>query len=70
MYYGFADVTIFRPDLPILMVRAGLDRPAVNSRHRGAGSGRHAQNAPLTLLNHSSGAHAFEISTTMQRREA
>ena len=34
MYYGSANVTQFRLDLPVLFVRAGLDRPGVNDRSR------------------------------------
>ena len=30
MYYGTAPITEFRRDLPVLYVRAGLDRPGVN----------------------------------------
>ncbi|MEP7346411.1 MAG: hypothetical protein ABI877_14165, partial [Gemmatimonadaceae bacterium] len=30
MYYGTAPITEFRRDLPVLYVRAGLDRPSVN----------------------------------------
>ena len=61
MYYGSADVSQFRRDLPVLFVRAGLDRPGLNaSMDRLAGLGI-AQNAPVTLLNHPFGYHAFEI---------
>jgi hypothetical protein len=61
MYYGNANVTVFRPDLPLLLVRAGLDRPAVNARIADLAAAAMAQNAPLTLLNDPAGAHAFEI---------
>jgi dienelactone hydrolase len=61
MYYGTANVPKFRRDLPVLFVRAGLDRPDLNaSIDRLAGVGI-AQNAPVTLLNHPFGYHAFEI---------
>jgi hypothetical protein len=64
MYYGTAAITQFRRDLPVLYVRAGLDRPSVN----GAGAGSIlalatlavSQNAPLTLVNDAGGHHAFE----------
>jgi dienelactone hydrolase len=60
MYYGMADVSALRLDLPLLYVRAGQD-----SREMNAGIDRVvalalAQNAPLTLLNHHTGHHAFE----------
>jgi hypothetical protein len=65
MYYGTAAITQFRRDLPMLYVRAGLDRPSVN----GAGPGSIvalaalavSQNAPLTLVNDAGGHHAFEV---------
>jgi hypothetical protein len=64
MYYGTATITQFRRDLPVLYVRAGLDRPTVN----GSGAGSIlalaalavSQNAPLTFLNDAGGHHAFE----------
>lgn len=65
MYYGTAPITTFRRDLPVLFVRAGLDRPSVNG---GPTSGIIAlaaraisQNAPVTLLNDPPGHHGFEI---------
>ena len=61
MYYGTANVKSFRLDLPLLMVRAGLDRPPVNAAHDDARrAAAVAQNAPVTVLNHPTGAHAFE----------
>jgi dienelactone hydrolase len=61
MYYGSAPVTEFRRDLPILMVRAGLDRPPVNRAMTDLVSLAANQNAPVTLLNYPGGHHAFEI---------
>ena len=61
MYYGTAPITEFRRDLPVLYVRAGLDRPAVNQDITRLASLAVSQNAPLTLLNHPSGYHAFEM---------
>ena len=61
MLYGTAPVTEFRRDLPILFVRAGLDRPEVNRRLTELASLGISQNAPVTLLNHSTGHHGFEI---------
>lgn len=61
MYYGSANVSEFRRDLPLLYVRAGLDRPPVNRAIADLASRATVQNAPLTLLNHPSGHHAFEI---------
>ena len=61
MYYGTGPVTEFRPDLPVLFVRAGLDRPPVNRDITELVSRAVSQNAPVTLLNHASGYHAFEM---------
>ena len=61
MYYGAASLTEFRRDLPILFVRAGLDRPPVNRAMNELVGLATSQNAPVSLLNNSSGHHAFEI---------
>jgi hypothetical protein len=61
MYYGTGNVKDFRLDLPVLYVRAGLDRPSVNREIGELAALAVSQNAPLTLLNHATGHHAFEI---------
>ncbi|HUQ79845.1 MAG TPA: hypothetical protein VM076_01840 [Gemmatimonadaceae bacterium] len=61
MYYGTGPVTEFRLDLPVLYVRAGLDRPEVNKEIMALAALAASQNAPVTLLNHSTGYHAFEM---------
>jgi hypothetical protein len=61
MYYGSADVQQVRADLPVLFVRAGLDRPGLNQAITRLVSDAVTQNAPWTLLNHPGGRHAFEI---------
>ena len=61
MYYGSAEVQEFRADLPVLVVRAGLDRPGLNQAITRLVSDAVTQNAPWTLLNHPGGRHAFEI---------
>jgi dienelactone hydrolase len=61
MYYGAANLTQFRLDLPVLYVRAGLDRPSMNESIDALAALALAQNAPLTLLNHAGGHHAFEM---------
>jgi hypothetical protein len=61
MYYGTGQVSEFRLDLPMLYVRAGLDRPPVNSAIDRSVVTALTQNAPVTLLNYASGYHAFEI---------
>jgi len=61
-YYGGAgaSVTTFRPDLPILWVRAGRDSPGMNSAIDRLTSQAMTQNAPLTLINYAAGHHGFE----------
>jgi hypothetical protein len=61
MFYGSAPVKTFRRDLPILLVRAGLDRPGVNREMASLAALALNENAPVTLLNYSGGYHAFEI---------
>ena len=60
IYYGTGPVTEFRRDLPVLYVRAGLDRPALNQGIGTLAALAVSQNAPVTLLNHASGYHGFE----------
>ena len=59
IYYGTARVDTFRLDLPVLYVRAGLDRPPVNEAIGSIAARAIAQNAPLTLLNYAGGHHGF-----------
>jgi dienelactone hydrolase len=61
LYYGAAEVTTFRPDLPLLFVRAGLDRPALNTRIDGLVALALMQNTPVSVINHAGGRHAFEM---------
>jgi dienelactone hydrolase len=60
IYYGVGQVTQFRRDLPLLYVRAGLDRPDLNREIARLAALATAQNAPVTLLNHATGYHGFE----------
>ncbi len=60
IYYGTAPVTTFRRDLPLLYVRAGLDRPDVNREIAELAASALAQNVPVTVLNHTTGYHGFE----------
>jgi dienelactone hydrolase len=61
MYYGAASIAQFRLDLPVLYVRAGLDRPPVNASIASLVAVAVSQNAPVTLLNHAGGHHGFEM---------
>ncbi len=60
MLYGTGAVTQFRPDLPIRFVRAGLDRPALNTALTELVSLALNQNAPVSIDNYPGGHHAFE----------
>jgi hypothetical protein len=60
MYYGAAPIREFRRDLPVLFVRAGLDRPELNATMTNLAALAVSQNAPVTLLNYPGGHHAFE----------
>jgi dienelactone hydrolase len=52
-----------REDVPLLVARAGQDRfPGVNESIDAFVAGALARNIPLTLINHASGPHAFDMS--------
>lgn len=61
VYYGTADVSEWRLDLPILFVRAGLDRPFLNAQLDQNIADAITHNVPLTVINHAGGNHPFEI---------
>jgi dienelactone hydrolase len=61
IYYGASPIKDFRLDLPVLVVRAGLDRPDLNRAISELVTAAVAQNAPVTLLNHAGGYHGFEM---------
>jgi len=61
MFYGTAPIREFRRDLPLLFVRAGLDRPGVTTTMTQLASLALSQNVPVTVLNDPGGHHAFEI---------
>jgi dienelactone hydrolase len=61
IYYGAGQVERFRLDLPILLVRAGLDRPGLNNEMGQLAAKALSQNAPVTVINHPGGYHAFEM---------
>jgi dienelactone hydrolase len=61
IYYGFVPpLEKYRSDLPVLLVRAGLDRPMLNRNIAETVQAAVAQNAPFTLLNYPAGHHGFE----------
>jgi tetratricopeptide (TPR) repeat protein len=60
IYYGDAEVTNIRTDLPVLFVRAGLDGTALNERIDKLIGRALAANAPWTIENYGGGLHGFE----------
>jgi hypothetical protein len=60
MYYGIGEVKELRADLPLLMVRVGLDTPALNRRIDQFVAQALAINAPVEVLNYPGGHHPFE----------
>jgi len=61
IYCGTASIETFRRDLPVLYVRAGLDRPNVNEEILTPASRANSQKADVTVLNHATGYHGFEL---------
>lgn len=61
LYYGAAPIVPLRQDLPLLVVRAGLDRPGLNRDLDSLVAAGVRENAPLRLINYAGGHHAFEI---------
>ena len=59
LYYGSADVKVFRSDLPTLFVRAGLDRPPVTRAMTDLIALAQTQNVPVSIVNYPGGHHAF-----------
>ena len=62
IYYGSADVSHVRLDLPVLFVRAGLDQPLTNKSFDRRIAAGIAANAPWTVLNYPGGHHGFDVS--------
>jgi len=60
IYYGTGNVQQFRLDLPMLYVRAGLDRPSLNEAIAALTGRAVAQNAPVSVVNYAGGHHGFE----------
>lgn len=60
VYYSGSEVTRLRPDLPVLIIRAGLDRPPVNAGLDSLVARALLQNAPITVINYPAGHHGFD----------
>jgi dienelactone hydrolase len=61
IYYGSPDTTLRRPDLPILLGRAGLDTPFFNRALDATALRALRVNAPVTVMNVANGHHAFDL---------
>jgi Flp pilus assembly protein TadD/dienelactone hydrolase len=61
IYYGAGDVTEPRADLPVLLVRAGRDRPQQNEQIDRLSAQALAANAPWTVVNLPNAHHAFDV---------
>ena len=61
LYYGNGEVPAFRGDLPVLLVRAGKDRPQMNEMLDRLASQAVAANAPWTFVNLPGAHHAFDV---------
>ena len=70
MYYGAADVSHFRLDLPVLLVRVGLDQPSLLRSLDSLVARALAANAPWTVISHPTGEHPFEQSSSLTSRDA
>ncbi|HET9299202.1 MAG TPA: alpha/beta hydrolase, partial [Candidatus Polarisedimenticolaceae bacterium] len=61
LYYGNGDPAELRGDLPVLLARAGKDRPQMNAMLDQLATRAVQANAPWTLLNVPGGHHAFDV---------
>jgi hypothetical protein len=64
LYYGAGPSTTFRRDLPIQIVRAGMDQPGLMREIDAFVARALAANVPISVVNHPSGEHPFEQSTS------
>lgn len=70
-YYGNIDTTHLRPDLPVLVGRAGLDTPFTNNSLSLFVQRSLARNGAVTLLNLPNARHAFDlVDSTETSRDA
>ena len=60
-YYGAIDTSAYRPDLPLLVARAGLDNPFLNASLDEFIRRTVSRNGALTLINLPNGRHAFDL---------
>lgn len=62
VYYGYGPVKSFKYDMPVFLVRSGLDNPRLNRNIDSITFRALSNNAPWTIINHQSGKHPFEFS--------
>ncbi|MCK6543540.1 dienelactone hydrolase family protein [bacterium] len=60
-FYGNSEINSFRMDLPILVIRSGLDNVLTNSAVDFLFKKAIHANAPWSLINYSGGHHGFEV---------
>ena len=60
-YYGSASLSRTRLDLPILVVRAGLDSTSLNQRIEEMVASLIESNAPVSVVNYAGGHHGFDL---------
>lgn len=60
LYYGYANVKSFRLNLPVLLLRAGLDNVQLNQSLDSMAYRALQAYAPYTIFHHSTGSHPFE----------
>jgi len=60
MFYGTAKIEKFRLDMPVLLVRAGLDNVQLNKELDSLALKALMANAPYTITNFNTAVHAFE----------
>jgi tetratricopeptide (TPR) repeat protein len=61
LYYGAGEIAEPRADLPVLLVRAGRDRPQQNEQIDRLSAQALAANAPWTVVNLPNAHHAFDV---------
>ena len=61
VYDGAPDTTLRRPDLPLLLVRAGLDNDVFNLALNNMAARALRANVPVTVINFANGHHGFDV---------
>jgi tetratricopeptide (TPR) repeat protein len=61
VYYGYAQVDAIRRDVPVMLVRAGLDSTQLNQGLDAMFARAVRENAPWSLVNIAGGQHGFEV---------